>query len=440
MNRVIVAGGGAAGMMAALAAAKKGCQVLLLEKNEKLGKKLYITGKGRCNVTNDADVETLLANVVTNRKFLYSAFYGFTNRDMMELLESAGLKLKTERGGRVFPASDKSSDVIRTLQRELEASHVEIRLNCAVRSLLVQWPEGSGGEIIADKKKEKKPRGICTGVELENGQVCHADRVIVACGGLSYPSTGSTGDGYRFARACGHQVTELSPALVPFCAAEPWAAQLQGLSLKNVEVSISQGKRTYYKEFGEMLFTHFGVSGPAVLSGSSVVAKQLKKGPMILSIDLKPALTREQLDQRLLRDFNEFRNRQFKNALGQLLPSKLIPVIVERSGIHPDCQINAISREERERLLDLLKHFTLTLTGLRDYREAIITQGGISVKEIDPSTMESKLVEHLYFAGEVLDVDAMTGGYNLQIAWSTGYAAGNSCGETEAEAEQGMQR
>ena len=457
-------------MMAALAAAENGCQVTLLEKNEKLGKKIYITGKGRCNLTNSADVDTLLANVVTNRKFLYSAFYGFTNRDMMELLEHAGLKLKTERGGRVFPASDKSSDVIRTLQRELEAKAVEIRLGCAVKSLLVERPDdengSSSGEETAAKegetaekagmeeeckagretekqadgrrdngqrngkkeKKEQKLRGVCTGVKLETGEICRADRVIVACGGLSYPSTGSTGDGHRFARECGHTITELSPALVPFCTQEEWVPALQGLSLRNVEVKISRGKKVFYQEFGEMLFTHFGVSGPAVLSGSSVTAKELKKGPLTLTVDLKPALDREQLDQRLLRDFKEFQNKQFKNSLGQLLPAKLIPVVVERSCIDPERQVNSISRAERERLTELLKNFTLTLTGLRGYNEAIITQGGISVKEVDPATMESRLVEHLYFAGEELDVDAMTGGYNLQIAWSTGYAAGRSCG------------
>ncbi len=408
MDDVIVIGGGAAGMMAALTAAKKGCRVRLLEKNEKLGKKLYITGKGRCNLTNGADMEDVLNHVVSNRKFLYSAFYGFSNRDMMELLERAGLPLKTERGNRVFPASDKSSDVIRTLQRLLQEAGVRICLGCQADAVLT---EGS----------------VCTGVRLTDGRFYPAGQVIVATGGLSYPSTGSTGDGYRFASACGHKVTELSPALVPFCAEEDWIGRLQGLSLKNVSVKLSQGKKVYYEEFGEMLFTHFGVSGPAVLSGSSVTARYLKKGPLTLTIDLKPALTEEQLDQRLVRDFAALRNKQFKNALQGLLPAKLIPVTVEQSGIDPEKQVNAITRKERERLVRLIKHFTLTLTGLRDYHEAIITQGGISVKEIDPATMESKLVKGLFFAGEVLDVDAMTGGYNLQIAWSTGYAAGSHC-------------
>lgn len=408
MDDVIVVGGGAAGMMAALAAAKNGCRARLLEKNEKLGKKLYITGKGRCNLTNGADMEELLNHVVSNRKFLYSSFYGFSNRNMMELLEKAGLPLKTERGNRVFPASDKSSDVIRTLRRLLEEAGVQIALGCQAEAVLTE-------------------DSVCTGVRLTDGCIYPARQVIVATGGLSYPSTGSTGDGYRFASSCGHQVTELSPALVPFCGEEDWIGRLQGLSLKNVSVKLSQGKKVYYEEFGEMLFTHFGVSGPAVLSGSSVTAKYLKKGPLTLTIDLKPALTEEQLDQRLLRDFSALQNKQFKNALQGLLPAKLIPVAVERSGILPEKQVNAVTRKEREQLVRLVKHFTLTLTGLRGYNEAIVTQGGVSVKEIDPATMESKLVKGLFFAGEVLDVDAMTGGYNLQIAWSTGYAAGSSC-------------
>lgn len=408
MDDVIVIGGGAAGMMAAFTAARNGCRVRLLEKNEKLGKKLYITGKGRCNLTNGADVEELLNHVVSNRKFLYSAFNGFSNRDMMELLEEAGLPLKTERGNRVFPVSDKSSDVIRTLQRLLKEAGVRICLNCQAEAVLTE-------------------DSVCRGVRLTDGQVYPAGQVIVATGGLSYPSTGSTGDGYRFASGCGHKVTELSPALVPFCGEEEWIGRLQGLSLKNVSVRLSQGKKIYYEEFGEMLFTHFGVSGPAVLSGSSVTARYLKRGPLTLSIDLKPALTEEQLNQRLVRDFSALQNKQFKNALQGLLPAKLIPVVVERSGIHPEKQVNAVTRKEREQLVRLIKHFTLTLTGVRDYNEAIITQGGVSVKEMNPVTMESKLVKGLFFAGEVLDVDAMTGGYNLQIAWSTGYAAGNNC-------------
>lgn len=408
MTDVVVVGGGAAGIMAALAAGKKGCRVQILEKNGKIGKKLYITGKGRCNITNRADMEELAAHVVSNRKFLYSAFHGFSSQDMMTLLEDAGLPLKVERGNRVFPASGQASDVIRTLRRELSRCKTEICLGCQAASLM-----------IAD--------AVCTGVRLTDGREYPAKQVIVATGGLSYPSTGSTGDGYRFAADCGHTVTELSPALTPFCAAESWVSSLQGLSLKNVSVAFSQGKKVLYEGFGEMLFTHFGVSGPVILSGSSLAAGYLKNGPLTMSIDLKPALSCEQLDQRILRDFAGVQNRQFKNSLQKLLPSGLIPVVVEQSGISPDKQVNSVSRKERERLVRLMKNFTLTLTGLRGFQEAIVTQGGISVKEIDPVTMESRLVKGLFFAGEVLDVDALTGGYNLQIAWSTGYAAGSHC-------------
>lgn len=420
MKEVIVIGGGAAGMMAALQSAANGCHVQLLEKNEKLGKKIYITGKGRCNVTNAADMETILRNVVTNRKFLYSAFYGFTNEDMMKLLEENGCPLKTERGNRVFPVSDKASDVTAALQRLLEERGVKISLKTRVKRLLTEEIPGA----VSDGKKTVQTRQ-CIGVLLDSGKKLFADKVIVATGGLSYPSTGSTGDGYRFAEENGHRVTELSPGLVPFTAEEPWAKELQGLSLRNVEVQITDGKKLVYGEFGEMLFTHFGVSGPAVLSGSSVAAKKLREKNLQLHIDLKPALTAEQLDERIIRDFEAAKNKQFKNSLNQLLPAKLIPVIVELSGIDGDRMVNSITREERQALGALVKNLQLTLNGLRDYNEAIITQGGISVKEVDPATMESKLVRGLYFAGEILDVDALTGGYNLQIAWSTGFAAGS---------------
>ncbi len=410
MDRVIVAGGGAAGMMAAIAAASAGAEVLLLERNEKLGKKLYITGKGRCNVTNDCAVEELLDHVVTNRKFLYSAFYGFSSRDMQDFLESRGLRLKVERGNRVFPASDKASDVTACLSAELSGLGVSVRLGTRVERL--SFSETADGK-----------RAV-SGVVTETGGALFADRVIVACGGMSYPSTGSTGDGYRLAVQAGHTVTELSPALCPFEAAEPFVKELQGLSLRNVGVRLTQGKKRIYEEFGEMLFTHFGVSGPAVLSASSLAAKPLKKGPLTLHIDLKPALSPEQLDARILRDFEGEKNRQFSNALGGLFPAKLIPVMVERSGIHGEKRVNAVTREERARLLALTKDFTVTLTGLRGFKEAIITQGGVKVGEVDPGTMESKLVKGLYFAGEVLDLDGFTGGYNLQIAWSTGRLAG----------------
>lgn len=448
MKQVIVIGGGAAGMLAALQSARAGCQVRLIEKNEKLGKKIYITGKGRCNVTNAGDMETLFRNVITNRKFLYSAFYGFSNTDIMELLEANGCPLKTERGNRVFPVSDKASDITATLQKLLQGAGVEIMLRTKVKGLLFEdIAEGNFADAMltetadnqasakasaksaerTSKKKQMQQEKRCIGVVLDNGKKLFTDKVIVATGGLSYPSTGSTGDGYRFAREGGHTVTTLSPGLVPFTVAEPWAKELQGLSLRNVDVTITDGKKTIYQEFGEMLFTHFGVSGPAVLSGSSVAAKKIAEKNLQLHIDLKPALTAEQLDERILRDFEAGKNKQFKNTLNQLFPSKLIPVIVALSGIDGEKMVHSITKEERQQLVALTKNLQLTLNGLRDYNEAIITQGGVSVKEVNPATMESKLVQHLYFAGEVLDVDALTGGYNLQIAWSTGYAAGCEC-------------
>lgn len=407
MSRVVIVGGGAAGMMAGIAAAGAGHQVQIFEKNEKLGKKIFITGKGRCNLTNACDTEELFGNVVHNPKFLYSSFYGFSNFDMMDFMEQNGCPVKTERGNRVFPVSDKSSDVIRALSTRLRDLGVEINLHTEV------------GELVAGES--------VTGIRLKkSGQLVPADAVIVATGGLSYPTTGSTGDGYKLARTQGHTVTELSPALVPFEVKEPVVKELQGLSLRNIEARILKGSKVLYEEFGEMLFTHFGVSGPVLLSASSFVAAQLKKEPLVLSIDLKPALSNEQLDARILRDFDEMKNKQYKNALVHLLPAKLMPVIVERSGILPDKKVNEITREERSRIVESIKDFRLTLSGLRDYKEAIITQGGVSVREINPSTMESKLVKGLYFAGEVLDLDAVTGGFNLQIAWSTGYLAGIS--------------
>ena len=401
-------------MMAAIAAARSQSKVHLFEKNEKLGKKLFITGKGRCNVTNASDMETLLNHVITNRKFLYSAFYGFTNEDVMELFQSCGCPLKVERGNRVFPVSDKSSDIISALQRKMQQLGVQVHLRTEVKSLLLS--EDTDGQKV------------CRGVLLRSGQSWYGDRVIVATGGKSYASTGSTGDGYRFAEEAGHTITPLLPGLVPFTALEDWVRSLQGLSLRNVEVTVLDDKKELYREFGEMLFTHYGVSGPAVLSASSVVAKKIQKHGLTLQIDLKPALTKEQLDNRILRDFAAAQNKQFKNALGQLYPAKLIPVMIEKSGIDGEKTVHDLSREERGRLVEATKNFRLTLTGLRDYNEAIITQGGVSVKEINPATMESRLVRNLYFAGEVLDVDALTGGYNLQIAWSTGYAAGSEEG------------
>lgn len=393
-------------MMTAVAAASVGHEVHIYEKNEKLGKKVYITGKGRCNVTNACDLDTLFQNIVTNPKFLYSSLYGFTNTDVMDLLEECGCPLKTERGMRVFPVSDKSSDVIKALSGRLLELGVAVHYRQAVWDLLLDG-------------------GRCTGIVLEkNREKVRGDAVVVATGGMSYQATGSTGDGYRFAKKAGHTVTDLSPALVPFETAEPVVKSLQGLALKNIEAVILDGEKELYREFGEMLFTHFGVSGPVLLSASSYVAKVLKKRTLTLSIDLKPALSGEQLDARILREFDEMSNKQFKNALVHLYPAKLLPVMVERSGISPEKKVNEITREERQRIVENTKDFRLTITGLRDYKEAIITQGGVSVKEVNPSTMESKKVPGLYFAGEVLDLDAVTGGFNLQIAWSTGYAAG----------------
>lgn len=417
MNTVLIVGGGAAGMLAGIAAAMKGSTVHIFEKNEKLGKKIYITGKGRCNVTNACDTEELFGNVVTNSKFLYSSFYGFTNFDMMELLETLGCPLKTERGNRVFPESDKASDVIKALTNRLMELGVTVHYKNKTEKLLMD--QGTvKGIVVSDSSGKKSYYG---------------DRVIIACGGCSYQATGSTGDGYELAKEAGHTMTSLSPALVPFVVEEPVIKELQGLSLRNVEASVMKGSKVIYREFGEMLFTHYGVSGPVLLSASSYAAKELRKGPLTLSIDLKPALTEEQLDARILRDFEAAMNKQFKNALGGLYPAKLIPVIIDFSGISPEKKVNEITREERQSLIRVTKAFTMTLTALRGYNEAIITQGGVSVKEINPSTLESKLIPGLYFAGEVLDLDAVTGGFNLQIAWSTGWAAGSAAGEERNE-------
>jgi predicted Rossmann fold flavoprotein len=409
MKKVIVVGGGASGMLAAIAAARNGHKVELFEKNEKLGKKLYITGKGRCNLTNACDRETFFEQVVTNPKFLFRAFHQFSNFDTMNFFEELGLSIKTERGNRVFPESDRSSDVITSLRKELERQSVHIRYHSEVSQIVIE-------------------DGCFRGVKLKNNpDVQSADAVIIATGGLSYPLTGSTGDGYTFAKSMGHTITKLHPSLVPLHVKEAYVKDLMGLSLKNVEIMITAGTKQIYRDFGEFLFTHFGVSGPVILSASSYIIPHLdKKEDLQLSIDLKPALTKEQLDARILRDFDEFKNKQFKNSLDQLLPNKLIDVIIRLSHIDPEKKVNTVSKEERLRLVDTLKHMTLHITKLSDYNQAVITKGGIQVKEINPSTMESKLVNNVYFAGEVLDVDALTGGFNLQIAWSTAFLAGNS--------------
>lgn len=411
MSKVIVIGGGPAGMMAAYAAAESGHAVTLLEQNEKLGKKLFITGKGRCNLTNASDMEQLFANVVSNRKFLYSAFYSYDNEQAISFFESHGMPTKTERGNRVFPVSDHSSDVIAALSAALRGQHVEVLLHTKVKRLLLE-------------KREEEKR--VTGVELADHTKMHADAVIVATGGISYPSTGATGDGYRMAEESGHKMVSPTPALVPMETKEPWVRDLQGLSLRNVRMSVTRGKKKLYEDFGEMLFTHFGVSGPLVLSASGCIPAKAFDQELSMTIDLKPALDVEQLDHRILREFDEMKNKQFKNSLGHLLPAKMIPIMIALSGIDPDTKVNEISREQRQNLLHLFKNMPLTITGLRDFKEAIITKGGVSVKDINPSTMESKLVQGLYFCGEVLDLDALTGGYNLQIAWSTGHLAGIS--------------
>lgn len=395
-------------MMAAIAAAEEGSKVLLLEQNEKLGKKVYITGKGRCNITNACDMEELFANVITNSKFLYSAFYGFDNKTTIRFFEENGCKTKIERGERVFPVTDHSSDVIGALHRRMKQLSVDIRLNTSVKELLIE-------------------EGIIAGVRMKDGSKEEAQAVILATGGISYPITGSTGDGHRMAVEQGHTLKPTSPSLVPLIVKEEWCKQLQGLSLKNVKVTLrTKGKKLFYEGFGEMLFTHFGISGPLILSASSYYTGKRREEEALLSLDLKPALSEEQLDKRVLRDFEENKNKQFKNSLGALFPTKMIPVIITLSGIDGEKKVNEITKEERHYFVNLIKNIELTITGTRSFQEAIITKGGIAVKEVNPSTMESKLVRGLYFAGEVLDLDALTGGFNLQIAWSTGHLAGSS--------------
>ena len=407
MSRVIVIGGGAAGMMAAYAAASCGHSVVLLEPNETLGKKLFITGKGRCNVTNACEREKLFENMVSNPKFLYSAFSEFDNGDLMELLRRAGCPLKVERGERVFPVSDHASDVTAALTRLLKERGVEVRLHVKVKEI-----------SAAD--------GRVTGALLANGQYIRADAVVLATGGLSYPTTGSGGDGHRMAEGLGHTLKTCTPALTPMETAGQWCTSLQGLSLKNVTLTMRCGGKQIWNGFGEMLFTHFGISGPLVLSASSYYGKCKDKTAVTAAVDLKPALTMEQLDRRILRDFEENRNKQFKNVIGSLYPSRLVPVMILLSGIDGEKKIHEVTRQERSRLAEVTKNLTMRVTGLRDFAEAIITQGGVRVKEVNPSTMESKIVQGLYPVGELLDLDAVTGGFNLQIAWSTGYLAGRS--------------
>ena len=407
MKKVIVIGGGPAGMLAAYRAAQLGAQVILLEKNEKLGKKLFITGKGRCNVCNAADREGFFQNVVSNPKFLYSAYTRWDNRAIMELLEKAGCPLKVERGDRVFPTSDHAYDVTDAMKRLLSKVGVQVKLHTQVKEILM-------GD------------GAFRGVLLENGTQLMGDACIVCTGGVSYPSTGSTGDGYQFAGQAGLKVSERHPALVPLETEENWPEEVMGLSLKNVGLKMVQGKKILYEGFGEMMFTHFGVTGPLVLSASSYYWKKKKEDPVKLLIDLKPALSLEQLEQRLQRDFEEHRAKQFKNALGGLFPSNLIPIMVRLSGIDPEKKIPEIGKQQRMAFAQLIKNVPLQVRGTRGFEEAIITQGGVCTKQIDPATMRAKEIAGLFFAGEVLDLDAMTGGFNLQIAWTTGYVAGEN--------------
>lgn len=427
MRRIAVIGCGAAGMMAALTAAQSGGSVTVFEKNEKPGKKIYITGKGRCNVTNACDIADFFDSVRRNPRFLYSAVYGFDNSAVMDFFEKRGCRLKVERGERVFPVSDHSSDIIKTLFDAVKKEGVTVLFNTKVHSV-----EISRGEFAAvTYASEDDP------ITREEFDAC-----IVCTGGLSYPSTGSTGDGYRFAREVGHSVIEQTPSLVPFEIKEAWCRDLQGLSLRNVALKLYQfkddeemekafapsakKKKPVCEGFGEMLFTHFGISGPIVLTASCYYDKAKTA---LLMLDLKPALSLEQLDKRILRDFDDAPNRQFKNAVSSLFPAKLVPVMVALSGIDPERSVNNITREERLSFASLIKNLPMTILGTRGFNEAIITRGGIDVKEIDPSTMESRLVKNLYFAGEVLDVDTETGGFNLQVAWSTGHLAGVSSAE-----------
>lgn len=408
MNKVLVIGAGAAGSMAAIFAARARNDVIVFEKNAKTGKKIYITGKGRCNLTNAVENEELIKNTIRNPKFMYSAYSAFSSNDTIGFFEKLNCPIKVERGNRAFPESDHSSDIIKALDKAMEEAGVKVRYNTPVEQL-----------VISDDGATIK------GIKLRDGKMVEADKVIVATGGLSYRSTGSTGDGYEFAKQAGHTVKDLRPSLVALEVKESFVKELEGLSLKNVRVIVKNGKKTLFNELGEMLFTRNGVSGPLILSASSIAGDIFYSEGGELSIDLKPALTEDELDARLLRDFTEFRAKALKNALDKLLPKSLIPVFLERTKINTEKKTGDLTKSERSVIIGLLKHFTLQVTGLRGYEEAVITKGGVSVKEINPQTMESKLVKGLYFVGEVLDVDALTGGFNLQIAWSTGVVAGS---------------
>lgn len=458
--KIVIIGGGPAGMMSAISAKEKNPknEVIILEKNNQLGKKLLITGKGRCNITSSLDMEDFIKNIPGNGRFLYSAFNEFTNKDIINFLKEEGLEVKKERGDRIFPVTDKSLDVLRCFERRIKKLEIEVKYNVKVEKILVKSenkiPKEEKGMLL-DKEgitinEDKKPtdedkisidekeislkqdKMSIYGVKTNIG-IIKADKVILATGGKSYPLTGSTGDGYNLAKELGHKITEIKPSLVPLEIYEKdICSNLQGLSLKNVSINIidkNKGK-VIYNDFGEMIFTHFGVSGPIMLSASAHLVRYknitqlLKENKIILKIDFKPALDEQKLDARILRDFEEIKNKQFKNSLDKLLPQKLIPVIIKKTNIDEEKRVNLIKKEERKKLVSLIKDFEVTISKFRPIEEAIITAGGISIKDINPKTMESKLVKNLFFAGEIIDVDAYTGGFNLQIAYSTGYVAG----------------
>lgn len=418
--KVIIIGGGPAGMLAAITSAQKGNEITIIEKNNRLGKKLLITGKGRCNITSSIDINDFINNIPGNGKFLYSAFQNYTNKDIIHFLEKNGVSVKEERGNRIFPKSDKSLDVEKAFEREITKLHINVKLNSKVTKIMVKNNKVEGVKYLNSEDIEK---------------TLYADKIILATGGATYPLTGSTGDGYKMAEQLGHTVTKIKPSLIPLTASKgsiKTCQELQGLSLRNVAIRLMDAEKSkkIYEDFGEMIFTHFGVSGPTILSSSAHllryknVEELLANGKIILEIDLKPALSEQQLDLRIQRDFSANKNKEFKNSLDALLPQKLVPVIVDLSGIDEDKKVNEVTKEERLKLVELLKKFNVTISGFRPLEEGIITAGGINVKEINPKTMESKIVEGLFFAGEIIDVDAYTGGFNLQIAYSTGYTAG----------------
>ncbi|MCR4696782.1 MAG: NAD(P)/FAD-dependent oxidoreductase [Lachnospiraceae bacterium] len=427
--KTIVIGGGPAGIMAAIASAYNGDNVILFEKNEKLGKKLFITGKGRCNVTNACTRDEFFENIVSNPKFLYSAFSSFDNNDVMRLIEDNGTPLKTERGNRVFPVSDHSSDIIKALTKALKDAGVEVRLNESIKNLLIEdikeKTEDSNDISEKNSGKDKYKRQV-KGIVTDSGKKEFADRVIICTGGISYKSTGSTGDGLHWAGESGHRIESLKPALVPLETKEKWVYNLQGLTLKNVKLSLIINEKTMYKEMGEMLFTHFGISGPLVLTASSILASYDSSSKKMVHIDLKPALSDEEFDQRLIRELKEGNKKEIKNIIGNIYPVKLGLELCKLIDLDIYKKCNEINKEERNKLVNITKRLPISISGTRDYNEAIITHGGVSVKDINPKSMESKIIKDLYFAGEVLDVDAFTGGFNLQIAFSTGYLAGSS--------------